>query len=160
MFRRSKRLGLSPHHPSREVSWCWRKQSIEFNTVIKRESRTSNLRRNVLLKGGELWSILHDRLYKQSPGGQCVDTNQLNKELWLCFLSSGWIRNQRGQSWSVSSAGGKFGTFGKFTNSFSPHTKTVFLYKGSQWVRNKVESTCFCFVLFWPFRIYPFTECQ
>lgn len=42
------------------------------------------------MKGGGLWSALHDRLYKQSPGGQCVDAKQLNKELWLCSLSSGW----------------------------------------------------------------------
>lgn len=83
-------------------------------------------------EGGELWSLLHDKLYKQSPGGQGVDADQLNKELWLCSLSSGRGSHANvHRAGSVNFAGEKRGTFGKFINSFSPQTKTIFLNKGS-----------------------------
>lgn len=79
---------LSPP-PKEEASHCWRKPSFGFNAVIKHESHLSSLRRRAFEDGG-LRSISHDRLCKQSPGGQGVNANQLNKELWLRSLSSGW----------------------------------------------------------------------
>lgn len=53
MSRSSKKLSSSLHLPRREVIWCWRKQNIEFNVVIKQESHISNLRRNMILREAE-----------------------------------------------------------------------------------------------------------